>query len=163
MTSPAPQPAPASLTSNPILKKTLLWSAVGTLALAAIGALVGWLVADITGLISALAGVVLAALFLAITALTILIANRWYGDPLFVPIFFGGVLGGWLVKFVLFFIVLAVLRQQAWIEPVIFFIAVVISIVLTLVIDLVVMVSTRMPYVSDAVLPPVKASDEADS
>ncbi|QTV79510.1 hypothetical protein KAE78_11490 [Microbacterium sp. NIBRBAC000506063] len=144
-----------------MLRRTLLWSGVATLGLAIVGAAIGWFVAGVPGLISALCGIVLAALFLSITAITILVANRWYGDPLYVPIFFGGVLGGWLLKFILFFIVLAVLRQQDWIEPMIFFIAVVVCVFFTLIIDVVVMLKTRMPYVSDATLP--DAADEAGS
>ena len=146
-------PAGTQVTSTPVLRKTLLWSALATLGLALAGGLIGWAVAGTTGLISALSGIVLAALFLAITAITILVANRWYGDPLYVPIFFGGVLGGWLLKFVLFFIVLAVLRQQSWIEPMIFFIAVVVSVFFTLAIDVVVMLRTRLPYVDNSILP----------
>lgn len=156
-------PKPAQVTSNPVLRRTLIWSGVATLGLAAAGSLVGWLVADLPGLISALSGIVLAAVFLGVTAITILVANRWYGDPLYVPIFFGGVLGGWLLKFILFFIVLAILRQQSWIEPVIFFIAVVVSVFFTLIIDVVVMLKTRMPYVSDSVLPDIAASSDPGS
>jgi hypothetical protein len=54
--------------------------------------------------------------FLGFTAGTILIANRWYGDPLYVPIFFGAVMGGWL-KFVVFLVVLFLLRGQPWLNP----------------------------------------------
>lgn len=139
--------------SNPVLRRTLIWSAVATVVLAVIGAVIGGLVAGTPGVVSALAGIVLAAIFLAMTALTILIANRWYGDPLYVPIFFGGVLGGWLVKFVLFFIVLMILRGQDWMQPMIFFVAVVVSVFFTLIIDVVVMLKSRLPYVSDTGLP----------
>ena len=150
-------------TSNRVLSRTLAWSAVATFALAVIGAVIGWFVAGGPGLFSALAGIVLAAVFLAMTALTILIANRWYGDPLYVPIFFGGVLGGWLLKFILFFIVLAVLRSQDWMQPMIFFIAVVVAVLFTLVIDVIVMLRTRMPYVSDAVLPATSGDELHDA
>ena len=50
-------------------------------------------------------------MFLSITALSILIANRFIGSDLFVGLFFGIVLGGWIVKFVLF-LVLAVVAAR---------------------------------------------------
>lgn len=158
--APAPEPTGTPKpTSDRVFRRTLGWSAVVTVALAVLGAVVGWFVADMPGMVSALSGIILAAVFLAMTALTILIANRWYGDALYIPIFFGGVLGGWLLKLVLFFIVMAILKDQEWMMPMIFFIAVVVAIMFTLVIDVVVMLRTRLPYVSDAVLPTPPAEE----
>jgi len=143
----------ATVSSTPILRATLAWSAVVTTALAVIGSVIGYVVAGQEGLWSALAGVVLAALFLAITALSILIANRWFGNDLYVPIFFAIVLGGWILKLVVFIIVLLVVRGQPWVNPTVFFIALVVGILASLVIDIVVMLRMRMPHVSDITLP----------
>lgn len=153
------------VTSTPILRRTLLWSAAATAILAVIGAILGLTLAGTPGLVSALAGIILAAIFLAITGISILIANRWYGDALYVPIFFGAVLGGWLLKFVLFLVVLFVLRGQDWIHPLVFFIAVVVSILVTLVIDVVVLTRSRLPHVSDVTLPTAEdlAASAADA
>ncbi len=142
-----------SLSSTPVLRRTLLLSAAATGVLAVVGAVVGFVVAGTSGLWSALIAVVLAAVFLGFTAATILIANRWYSDPLYVPIFFGAVMGGWLLKFVVFLVVLFLLRGQPWLNPGVFFIALVISVVVSLVIDAVVMVRMRIPAVSDVTLP----------
>ena len=104
----------------------------------------------------------LAAVFLAITGASILIANRWYGDPLYVQIFFGIVMGGWILKFVVFIVVLLVLRGQPWLNadgvlrrgrgerasprsP----------------IDVVVMLRMRIPHVSDIELPTDRTPDDA--
>lgn len=165
MTSDPTTPGEArrTISSIPVLRRTLLWSAAATIVLGAVAAAIGFWAAGMPGLLSALAGVVLAALFLSMTAVTILIANRWYGDPLFVPIFFGGVLGGWLLKFILFFIVLVVLRQQEWVEPLIFFLAVVAGVIFTLIIDVVVMLKTRMPYVTDTAAALPETDSEQDS
>jgi hypothetical protein len=152
---------PSPLTSTPVLRATLIWSGAVTAVLAVIGAVVGWLVAGADGLFSALAGVILAALFLGITATSILIANRWFGDPLFVPIFFGVVLGGWLLKFVVFIVVLLVLRGQAWIEPTVFFVAIVAGVVASLIIDVVILTRMRVPTVSTP-LPTVSPDDSGD-
>jgi hypothetical protein len=97
--------------------------------------------------------VLIAALFLAITAASILIANRWFGDALYVPIFFGIVLGGWILKFVVFLIALFVLRDQPWIVGPVFFLALVASVLASLAIDVVALLRMRVPHVSDVELP----------
>jgi len=140
------------VSSTPILRTVLVWSGSVTAALAVIGAIVGYLVAGADGLWSALAGVVIAAVFLGITAASILIANRWFGDALYVPIFFGIVLGGWLLKFVVFLVALFVLRDQPWIVGPVFFLALVASVLASLVIDVVVLTRMRVPVV-DVELP----------
>ena len=141
------------ISSTPILRTVLVWSGSVTGILAAVGAIVGFLVAGMDGLWSALAGVLIAALFLGITAASILIANRWFGDPLYVPIFFGIVLGGWILKFVVFLVALFVLRDQPWVVGPVFFLALVASVLASLVIDVVVLMRMRVPHVSDVTLP----------
>lgn len=141
------------VSSTPVLRTVLIWSAVVTGALLVVAAVVGFLVAGTTGLWSALLGVLLAALFLGITAASILIANRWYGDPLYVPIFFGIVMGGWILKLVIFIVVMLVLRGQPWIEPMVFFVALVVSVLASLAVDVVAVVRMRIPSVSDTTLP----------
>jgi hypothetical protein len=141
------------ISSTPILRTVLVWSGTVTAALLVVGAVVGYLVAGTDGLWSALVGVLIAALFLGITAASILIANRWFGDPLYVPIFFGIVLGGWIVKFVVFLIALFVLRDQPWVVGPVFFLALVASVLASLVIDAVVLLRMRVPHVSDVTLP----------
>ncbi|MBW9093740.1 hypothetical protein JNB62_08605 [Microbacterium jejuense] len=140
------------VSSTPILRTVLVWSGSVTAGLAVVGAIVGYLVAGTNGLWSALAGVVIAAVFLGITGASILIANRWFGDALYVPIFFGIVLGGWLLKFVVFLIALFVLRDQPWIVGPVFFVALVASVLASLVIDVVVLMRMRVPVV-DVELP----------
>jgi hypothetical protein len=141
------------LSSTPILRTVLVWSGSVTGALLVIGGVVGFLVAGTDGLWSAVAGVLIAAVFLGITAASILIANRWFGDALYVPIFFGIVLGGWILKFVVFLIALFVLRDQPWIVGPVFFLALVASVLASLAIDVVVLLRMRVPHVSDVDLP----------
>ena len=141
------------ISSTPILRTVLVWSGTVTAALLVLGGLVGYLVAGVDGLWSALAGVLIAAVFLAITAASILIANRWFGDALYVPIFFGIVLGGWILKFVVFLVALFVLRDQPWIVGPVFFLALVASVLASLLIDVVVLMRMRVPHASDVELP----------
>lgn len=144
---------PSPVSSTPILRTVLVWSGAVTAVLAVAGAVVGYLVAGETGLWSALVGVLVAAVFLAITGASILIANRWYGDALYVPLFFAIVLGGWILKFVVFIVALLLLRDQPWIEPTVFFVAVVVSVLASLLVDVVVLLRMRVPHVSDVQLP----------
>ncbi len=140
------------VSSNQLFRTTLRWSALITGVLAIVGAIVGYAVAGAAGLWSALVAILVAAVFLGLTAATILIANRWYGDPLYVPIFFGAVMGGWIIKFVLFIVVLLVLRGQPWLNGPVFFVALVVSVLASLAVDVVVMLKMRVPVV-DASLP----------
>ena len=144
---------PSPVSSTPILRTVLVWSGTVTAVLAVVGAVVGYLVAGTTGMWSALIGVLVAAVFLAITGASILIANRWYGDALYVPLFFAIVLGGWILKFVVFIVALLLLRDQPWIEPTVFFVAVVVSVLASLLVDVVVLLRMRVPHVSDVQLP----------
>ncbi|WP_396644481.1 hypothetical protein [Microbacterium sp.] len=141
------------LSSTAILRTALVWGGIVTAVLLVVGAVVGFAVAGAGGLGSALAGVAVSAVFLAVTAASILIANRWFGDPLYVPIFFGIVLGGWLLKLVLFIVAIAILRGQPWVDPVVFYVALVVSVIASLAVDVVVLLRMRVPSASDVSLP----------
>lgn len=147
-------PAPRSpLSSTPVLRTALVWGGIVTAVLLVVGAVAGFAVGGAGGLGSALSGVAVSAFFLAVTAISILVANRWYGDPLYVPIFFGIVLGGWLLKLVLFIVAIVVLRGQGWVDPVVFYVALVVSVIASLAVDVVVLLRLRIPSVSDVTLP----------
>ena len=141
------------ISSTPILRTVLVWGGIVTGVLLVLGGGIGFLVAGLPGLWSAIIGVLVGAAFLGITAASILIANRWYGDPLYVPVFFGIVLGGWIVKFIVFIVILLVLRDQAWVQDAVFFLALVVSVLASLGVDIVVLLRMRVPHVSDVSLP----------
>ncbi|GEB44567.1 hypothetical protein MTE01_05120 [Microbacterium testaceum] len=147
-------PAPRRpLSSTPVLRTALVWGGIVTAVLLVLGAALGFLVGGGGGLGSALSGVAVSAIFLAVTAISILVANRWFGDPLYVPIFFGIVLGGWLLKLILFIVAIVVLRGQGWVDPVVFYVALVVSVIASLAVDVVVLLRMRIPSVSDVTLP----------
>lgn len=141
------------LSSTPILRAALTWGlAVG--AVVAIGAaLVGLLVAGADGLWSGVIGALVGVVFPAFTALSILIANRWYGSPQWLQLFFAVVLGTWLLKFVLVIIALLLLFQLDWIVRGVFAGALIVAAIASLVVDLVVLNRMRLPGASDTVLP----------
>ncbi|MGX1791453.1 hypothetical protein ACWIDW_00680 [Microbacterium sp. NPDC055312] len=153
---------PSPVSSTPILRRTLTWSAGAALVLALAAAGIGYAVDGTSGLWSGLIGVLLAFLFLGITAGSILFANRWFGDPIYVQLFFAIVLGGWLLKLGLFLVIMIVLSGQPWISPLVFFLSIVAGVVLSLVVDALVLVRMRLPHVSDIDLPTVNPEDEPD-
>jgi hypothetical protein len=119
------------------------------LVFAVVGGGLGYLFAGTDGLWSALVGVGLAILFAAITAASMLVAIRFT-----LGAFFGIVMGAWLLKLVIFIVLLVVLRDQPFVNDVVLFLALVVSIVGTLAVDALVVVRGRLSYVSDATLPP---------
>jgi hypothetical protein len=152
---------PSPVSSTPILRRTLIVSALATLVLAVIAGGIGFAVAGAHGLWSGLVGVLLTMLLLGVTAGSILFANRWFGDPLYVQFFFAIVLGGWLVKIGLFVVVMLLLGRQPWVVPQVLFLSIVAGVVVSLIIDALVVMRMRLPNVSDIELPTEVKDDEA--
>ncbi|HEY8282548.1 MAG TPA: hypothetical protein VIG28_08700 [Leifsonia sp.] len=150
---PAPAPKPAQPTSNPVFRDVLKYGAILALVIAVAGAILGGIFAGWVGIVSAVIGTLMALVFLSITALSILIANRFIGSDLFAGIFFGIVLGGWIVKFVLFIVLAVTLKDQPWINPVVLFLSLIVGVIGSLVVDMIVVFRSRLPYASDVTLP----------
>lgn len=130
--------------SVPVLKRTLIFGFLFAAAIAVVGGVIAGIVAGPVGALSAVIGAVMAAVFLGITAASILIAVRYD-----IIAFFAIVLGSWLVKFVLFILAALSLRDQPWINPTALFLTLIAGVVASLTVDVVVVMKTRMPYVSD--------------
>jgi hypothetical protein len=121
--------------------------------IALVGGIVGFLAVGTPGLVSALFGALVGGLFLAVTAASILFANRLSNGDMLHPAYFGIILGAWLLKFVLFLVIVFVLRDQPWIDGTVLFLTLVAGVLGTLAIDVVVVARSRVPYVSDVMLP----------
>ncbi|MCU1571601.1 MAG: hypothetical protein JWR33_2342 [Naasia sp.] len=147
MTEPTAPPS-----SNPVLRRILLYGGLLALAVAVVGGLLGWFTGGSRGLVGALLGAAMAFAFLAVTAASILAANRFYGTDAYLTAFFGIVLGGWLLKFLVFLALVFLLKDQSWLEPVALFLALVAAVIGSLVVDVLVVARARIPVVSD--LPP---------
>jgi len=143
----------------PVLKNTILFGGLLAVAIAVIGSVVGFLVDGGTGLVSALVGAAMAFLFLGVTAGSILLANRIAHSDFLNPLFFVTVLGGWLLKFAVFLVLLIVLKDQPWINSVVLLLTVIVGVVGSLVVDVVVIARSRQPYV-DVELPGSRPSSE---
>ena len=130
--------------SVPVLKRTLFFGFLFAVAIAVVGGLIGYLVAGPIAAWSAVMGAAMAAVFLGITAGSILWAVRYD-----IVGFFAIVLGAWLLKFVAFIAAAILLRDQPWINPTALFLSLIAGVISSLVVDVVVVMKTRIPYVSD--------------
>jgi hypothetical protein len=142
------------MTAAPVLKKVLLYGAILAVAIAVIGSIIGGITVGAVGVTSALIGTAMALVFLAITALSILIAGKYN-----IAVFFGIVMGAWLLKFVLFLVLVFLLKDQPWINTQVLFLSIVAAVIGTLVVDVVVVAKSRMPYASDVTLPTSQDDD----
>jgi len=137
----ASKPQPSSV---PILKRSLLFGLLYAVAIAVLGGGIAWLSVGAIGALSVVIGAVMAAVFLGITAASILVALKYD-----IVAFFAIVLGAWLLKFVLFLVLAIALRDQPWINTTSLFLALIAGVIGSLVVDVVVVMKTRMPYISD--------------
>jgi hypothetical protein len=136
------------MSAVPILKRVLLFGSLLALVIAVVGSLVGFAVAGMEGVVSALIGTAIAMVFLGVTSLSIIIASKHE-----LGIFFAIVMGAWLLKFVIFLVIVFLLKDQPWVQPQVLFLSLVVAVLGTLVVDVVVIAKSRMPYVSDISLP----------
>ena len=139
--------------ATPILKRIILWGGILAAAIAIVGSIVGFLVDPQRGIASALIGAAIAFGFVAITAITVLAGVRTSKGDMLHPSFFAIVLGGWFTKFVLFLVLIVVLKDQPWVNTVVLFLTLVVGVVGSLAVDVIVIARSRMPYVSDITLP----------
>lgn len=148
-----------TVSSTPVLRAALLWGAsIGGVAVALAGT-IGFLVAHTSGLWSGVIGALVGMVFPALTAVSILVANRWFGKPSFLQVFFGIVMGGWVLKFILVIVLLLVIMKLDWVNPIVFYVSLVATALASLAVDLVVMRKIRIPGASDVQLPQVNPED----
>jgi hypothetical protein len=146
-------------TSNPVLRKALSWGGLLAAVVLVVSGILGFVFAGAEGLVSALVGTLMAVVFMGITAASILLANRFASSDMFVGALFGIVLGGWLLKFIVFIVLVVLLRDADWLNPTVLFLSLVAGVIASLVVDVLVVAKSRMPYVSDVELPRAPTDD----
>ena len=137
----------------PILKLALRYGAVVAGVVAIGGGVLGYLVAGMPGLLGALVGAGLAAVFLGLTTISVLVAGRVTRGDATNPIFFAIVLGAVGLKLVLFLVLVLWLRGQAWMDPGAFAFTAIAAVIGSLIGDAIAFSRARVPYVSDVRLP----------
>jgi len=140
------------MTPTPILRTALIYGGILTVVIAAVGSLLGYLAAGPNGLVSALIGAAITTVFMAFTAVSIIIAQRVTRDQPSITLFFGVILGFWILKFVVFIVLVVLLRGASFLDPMVFFVAVLAAVIGSLVVDMLAYVRSRTPYV-DVELP----------
>lgn len=133
-----------SKASNTLFSRVLSLGSALIGAIAIIGGLLGFLVAGVAGLTSALIGASLTLVFVSLTA-----ASVWLGGKLPLGGFFGVVLGGWLIKIVGFAFVIAALKGAVFINGPVLFFTLVAAILGTLAVDSVLVLKARIPVIGD--------------
>jgi hypothetical protein len=141
------------MTVAPILHRVLRDGAIFAGGVAVVAGLIGYFVSGVPGLIGGLLGAALSFLYLGLTAISFLLAGRITKNDVTSPLFFGIILAVWALKLVLFVVFAIWLRGQTWLDPVVFFVTVIIAVIGSLVIDSIAVARTRVPYVSDIELP----------
>lgn len=128
--------------STQVFAKALKLSALLVVSVAVICSIVGFLVVGIDGLWTALIGAAIALVFTSLTVLSVL-----FGARLPLGGFYGLVLGGWLLKIVLFAVLLAALQRMDFIHGPTLFFAIVLSVLGSLGIDSWVVLRSRIPTI----------------
>lgn len=142
-----------------IAKRALLAGVVVTSIIAIVAATAGALISDLAGMLGAFVGAALGFALLGLTPLSIMWGFKLGKGDVLTPGFFSAVLGTWLLKFVVFLGAVFWLGDQEWLDRTVLFVTIVASVMATLVTDLVVVAKSRMPYVSDVILPGDKPKD----
>jgi hypothetical protein len=138
---------------TPVLTRALRYGGILALAVAVIAGAIGLMVDGRSGFISGLLGAALAAVFLGMTAGSMLFAARAAKGDMTSPTFFSIVLGVWFVKLVVFLVVIILLRGETWLNPTVFGLSVIAAVVGSLATDVIAYLRARVPYVSDITLP----------
>jgi len=147
------------MTVSQIAKRALLAGVVVTSIIAIVAATAGALIADLAGMLGSFVGAALGFALLGLTPLSIMWGFKLGKGDVLSPGFFSAVLGTWLLKFVVFLAAVFWLGDQEWLDRTVLFVTIVASVMATLVTDLVVVAKSRMPYVSDVILPGDKPKD----
>jgi len=144
-----------------VITRALILGAALTVGLALVGSVIGYLVAGPSGLASALVGAALTAVFMGFSTLSVFTAERVSKRRGSTSAYFGIVLGMSLLKFPVFIVILLLVRSQHWLNPYIFFFALVAAVIGSLVVDIVALAGARVSYVGDIELPSVAQSSSA--
>ena len=128
--------------STQVFAKALKLSALLVVSVAVICSIIGYLLVGIDGLWTALIGAAIALVFTSLTVLSVL-----FGARLPLGGFYGLVLGGWLLKIVLFAVLMAALQRMEFIHGPTLFFAIVLSVLGSLGIDSWVVLRSRIPTI----------------
>jgi hypothetical protein len=140
------------MSNTTILMRALRYGAILTIAIVIVGSIIGYLVGGVPGLVSALLGAGVTAVFMGLTAASFVVASRVAKLPEGIAVYYGIILGTFLVKIVIYLVLVISLRGAHWLNPTIFGLTILAAVLGTLVVDALAVLRGRVPYV-DVVLP----------
>ncbi len=126
-----------------VFTKVLKLGSILIATIAVLGGAISFFAAGLPGLYGALIGSSIALVFVSLTALSVL-----FGGKLNLGGFYAVVLGGWLLKVVLFIGVIALINRIDGLNRVAIFVALVASILGSLAVDAFVVTKAKIPAVS---------------
>ncbi len=126
-----------------VFTKVLKLGSLLIASIAVLGSVIGFFAAGLPGLFGALAGAAIALIFVSLTAISVLVGSR-----LSLGGFYGVVLGGWILKLVLFVIAISVLKSIEGLNGVAVFATLVASVLGSLAVDGFVVTKSKIPVVS---------------
>lgn len=126
-----------------VFTKVLKLGSLLIAGIAVVGSTIGYFAAGLPGLLGALVGAAVAFVFVSLTALSVLI-----GGKLSLGSFYAVVLGGWLLKVVIFIGTIAIIKQIDGLNRVAIFATIVASVLGSLAVDGFVVTKSRIPVVS---------------
>lgn len=127
--------------STQVFRKVLTLGSALIAGIGVLGAVVGWFVAGGNGVLSALIGAGMTLVFVSLTAVSVS-----FGGKLNLGGFFGLVLGAWILKLVLFMVLILVLKQATFVAGPVLFGTLVAAILTSLGLDSWVFLKARLPY-----------------
>jgi hypothetical protein len=130
---------------GPLFRRILVQGAVLAVAVAVVGGVVGLLVDGVPGLLGGLIGAVMSCVFLGLTAASVLVGLRVAKGQMISGAFFGIVMGTWLVKFILFIVILVALKNRDFVSTPVLAVAIIVGVIGSLIIDVSAVAKARVP------------------
>ncbi|MCD7101024.1 hypothetical protein [Pseudoclavibacter sp. 13-3] len=127
-----------------VLRLSLMLTTALAVLVAIVGGIIGWSIAGWNGALSALVGAVLTLVFAAITAGSLWLGSRQGGIS-----FLAIVLGGWIVKIIVFIGLLAVITTAPFVVKGVLFGSIVAAVLGSLAADSFAAMRAKVPYVDD--------------
>ena len=140
------------MNNTTILTRALRYGTILTIGVVVVGGIIGYLVGGVPGLISALLGAGVTAVFMGLTSGSFVIASRVAKLPEGIVVYYGIILGTFILKFVIFLVLVISLRYVSWLNPTVFGFTIIAAVLGTLVVDALALQRGRMTYV-DVTLP----------
>lgn len=141
--------------TSSVVHRALVFGGIVLAAVAVVGSLVGFVVAGTSGLVSALFAAALTALFLGFTTVSVYLADRVTRNSKSMGVYFGIVIGAWVFKFAVFVVVLLATRGAQWLDPYVFFYALIAAVIGSLAADVIALAGAQVSAVprSEPVMP----------